>query len=774
MIPSLAALPSSPPDALFGAQGFHQNPQAEGSGQGGISAEWLSNDGSEPGFQVNCGLRIQGGSSRSPDTPKHSLSLRFRSGYGAGKLRYPLFKDAPQGESALDAFDFIQLRSGYNHAWMHRHYYQCDVAQYNRDTWANDLALSMGQPAAHGRWMHLYLNGIYWGIYYAHERPDADYMAAYFGGTSADYDTLNSGTALTGDKAAWNAMVAIANSGVGDPAVYAQISDYLNVENLIDYMLLNIYVGNRDWDGHNWRAGRKREPGAGYLFFPWDSEFSISANNPGVINSPAGIAGALGTDVTNKNNANGPTGLHQDLRASAEYRIHFADRVRKHCFGDGPLAPANAAAIWKVRSDVMDEAIVAESARWGDFRRDVSSGSWSPGDFALYTKNDHYLPIQNYLFATYFPQRTDIVLAQLRADSLYPSIDAPEFSQSGGVVAPGYGLEITAPSGDTIYYTLDGSDPREVGGAVSAGASTYGAAIPLADSGTVKARALTGGGEWSALTEAAFIVGVPASPANLALSEIHYHPLPPSVAESDAGFTDQDQFEFLEVVNFSSGEIDLTGVRFSAGIDFAFPVNARLAAGARALIVRDAAAFAMRYPAAPAPIGEFANGTGLDNGGERITLLAADGSVIADISYGDAPPWPEASDGDGPSLTLMLPGQSDAALAESWRPSLAAGGSPGENDALIFTGGSLADYAIVAGSPRVSAAPSGGGYVFEVTVRLGADEALVWAQASGDLIGWDLGGVALVGQTPNGDGTVTLAYSLPPEARFARAAVSPR
>ena len=167
-------------------------------------------------------VRIQGGSSRNPDTPKHSLSLRFRKEYGAGKLDYPLFADAPSGDTAVAEFDFLQLRCGYNFGWIHRHYYQARHAQSNRDQWVNDLFLAMGQPGSHGRWVHLYINGIYWGIYHAHERPDADFMASYFGGTSDDYDALNSGSAVNGDKAAWNTMVAIANGNIADPAQYAE------------------------------------------------------------------------------------------------------------------------------------------------------------------------------------------------------------------------------------------------------------------------------------------------------------------------------------------------------------------------------------------------------------------------------------------------------------------------------------------------------------------------------------------------------------------------
>ena len=448
------------PDDFYGPQGIYQNPQSQGiDWERPVSAELIDPDGSETGFQVDAGLRIQGGSSRNPDTPKHSMSLRFRNDYGAGKLRYPLFEDAPYGDSAVEKFDTLQLRSGYNFGWTHRHYYQCHASQYNRDQFANDLLLAIGSTGSHGRWIHLYINGIYWGIYHIHERPDQNFMAAYFGGDGDDYDAINSNRATAGTATAYTALKQHGAAGLSDPADYEVMKSHLDIDSFIDYMLVNFYVGNRDWDGHNWRAAGQGVGGVPFRYFCWDTEFAISPWAGGVFQNPADVTGpvTLNTNVTERNNNNGPTGVHQDLRGNAEYRLRFADRAHAALFNGGPMTPEGATAIWRRRSDCMDVAIVAESARWGDFRRDVEAGSqWNPSQYDLFTRDDHYLPVQDWIINTYLQQRTDIVISQLRAQNLYPAIDAPTYSQAANL------LTITNPNaGGVVYYTTDGSDPRQ-------------------------------------------------------------------------------------------------------------------------------------------------------------------------------------------------------------------------------------------------------------------------------------------------------------------------
>ena len=658
-------------DFFSTATGIYQNPLSEGpQWERPVSVELIPPDGTEQGFQIDAGARVQGGSSRNPDTPKHSLSLRFRREFGSGKLGYPVFKGTPFGAEAQKEFDYLQLRPEYNFGWMHRHFYQCAYALYGRDQFASDVYLAMGRGGMRGRWVHLFLNGLYWGLYCLHERPDEDHMAAYCGGLASDYDTVNSAVATGGDLVAFNAMMDIAyGSAIGTAAGLAQIEQYLDLDAFADYMLVNAYIGNRDWDGHNWRAARRRAVGAKFHFFPWDSEFAFSHVAGGVFNPPPGFESTtLNTNVLTKNTNRNPTGLQTRLELNPEYRLRYADRVRKHFFNDGAVTPASAAALWNARSPATTAAIVAESARWGDFRRDVAPGSWSSNQFALYTRDQHYLPVQQWLLNTYFPQRTGIVLAQLRARNLYPAVSAPDFSRYSGALAGPFALSVTAAA--PIYLTLDGSDPRATGGAINASAQllTSGASVDVAASGPVKARARTAAGEWSALTEAFFTIGT----GQLVLTEIMYRPATNPLAE------------FLEITNTGTATVSLRGLHFTDGIEFAFDAHSTLrslAPGARLLIVRDAAAFAAVYGNAhqSSIAGAFQNSTSLSNGGETITLSDATGAVVLQASYGDSFPWPEEADGGSYSL-VYSGGQPSDPL--SWRRSLASGGSPAAGESL--------------------------------------------------------------------------------------------
>ena len=669
-------------DDLFGARGIYLNSQSEGVGwERPASVELFDPQGGEEGFQVNCGIRIQGGSSRSPNFPKHSFRLLFKRDYGPGKLRYPLFESEPESANATDEFDTVVLRAFFNNSWTHWHWYQNPRAQYLRDQFIRDSQLAMGQPSAHGRFVHVYLNGLYWGFYNLHERPAASFMASYGDGEREDYDVQNVTTAVDGNLSNWNRMMSIANSGVSSAAGYARIRELLDVDNLIDYMLLNFYLGNDDWDGHNWYAGSKREGGGGYQFFCWDSELIISRhqNNPPPPQPDLDII--LNRDRTGLSNNNKPSRLYTALRANPEFRLRFADRVRKHFYNGGALSTDKVLSRWLARRDQVWRAVVAESARWGDYRRDVLQGSGSRDQYDLFHRNQHYVTYQDWLLNTYFPRRRNIYLAQLARRDLVSELPPPELEPHGGTVpSDGRGLEVSVSVGaGTIYFTTDGSDPRLEGGDVAGSATRYREPLSLPGTTTLKTRVLRRG-SWSALTEAQYTADI--SP--LRITELMYHPRP---GEDDDGH-DSDDYEFVELWNSGKAPLDLSGVKLAGGIRFDFSAGAvtSLQPGEHVVLVEDIEAFAARYDLARILVaGEYSGN--LSNGSETFTLLDSSGAEALRISYSDA--WYPQTDGNGRSLQLddLLAGGEDLRSAGAWRPSSVDDGTPGYADPGIAEGG---------------------------------------------------------------------------------------
>ena len=677
IIPALKSLPSfsvvTDLKHLFDpATGIYANPGQDGRDwERPCSLELVFPDGSK-GFQIDAGIRIRGGFSRSTANPKHALRFFFRESYGESKLRFPLF-----GNGGTDEFDALDLRTFQNYSWS----FQGDSqGVFIRDQFSRDTQLAMGRQGERGNYYHLYINGQYWGLFNSCERPEAAYAATYYGGDKEDYDVIKveagpyTINATDGTMDAWTRLYNAARAGLSENAAYFKLEgrnadgtpnpayeNLLDVDNLIDYMLVILYGGNLDapisnflgntspnnWYGQRDRTGRH----GGFRFNAHDSEHTL-------LNVAENRTGPYGTATSWSLSKSNPQYLWQQLGANAEFRLRVADRIQKHFFNDGALTPAAARARFSARTNEIYSAVVAESARWGD------SKTATP-----LNRDQHWLPRVRDILANYMGQRTANVLAQLRTRNLYPPTVAPGYSQHGGTVAPGYRLAITAPAGE-IRYTLDGSDPRQIGGAVAPGARLYSGEIVLDQSATVRARVLNAG-SWSALTEASFTLIQTFD--TLRITEIHYHP----VADGD---TDGDAFEFMELKNVGAASVDLSGVRCTDGIDFVFPTGTRLEPGRFLVLVSNAEAFARRYPGVPVA-GVY--GGRLSNGGERVALIHAAGAPLTEVAYGTETPWPPAADGQGFSVVPVDPNGPASSDARAWRTSARIGGSPGADDPVL-------------------------------------------------------------------------------------------
>jgi hypothetical protein len=684
-------------DDLFNAStGIYANPGNDGPlWERPCSIELLNPEGEE-GFQINCGIRLRGGFSRSTTNPKHAFRFFFRQEYGASKLSFPFF--GPTGAKSFDKFD---MRTMQNYSWSFQNDSRMTCL---RDVMSRDAQLTMNGIGTRGNFYHLYINGMYWGLYNSEERPEAAFAESYIGGREEDYDTIKQldgylSGATDGNNDAWYRLWAAATNGFASNVDYYRVQgrnvngtintnyeNLIDVPNLIDYMLVILYGGNLDApisnflgndSPNNWYGFRDRTgQNGGFRFASHDAEhtmLNVNEDRTGIVDLSAsgGQYGVIQTDWTAGNpltqivsGVYTPSGAQPRstpqyiwfrMHQNPEFRILAADRIFKHCFNGGPLSVEGMRAAFLTRSNEIQRAIIAESARWGDAKNATP-----------YTRNS-WVSAMNTTMG-FINGRTAVLINQLRADGLYPAIVPPSFNSTGGPVSSGFVFRMTNSNpSSTIYYTLDGADPRAQGGAVAPSALAYSAPLVINTITTVRSRVLSAG-VWSPMNEVTFYP--PQDLSKLLITEIMYHP-------PDIGFTDGDQFEFLEIKNTGTVALGLEGLRFT-GIGFVFPVGATIGPGQFYVLSPNATAFASKYP------GVTLKGTytgQLANSGEALTLSHPLGQQIFSFTFGDLTPWPVTPDGLNFSLVPVDPNANpDLSEPKNWRASSALGGSPGADD----------------------------------------------------------------------------------------------
>jgi hypothetical protein len=417
-----------------------------------------------------------------------------------------------------------------------------------------------------------------------------------------------------------------------------------------------------------------RNSNEGFKFFVHDAEHTLrttAGEGPGVgLYENRVNIGTLndGYKMTVNSISNfHPQWLHFKLSDNAEYRIRFADHVYKHFFNNGCMTPAKVTALFLSRAKEIEMAIIGESARWGNKYANPAR-----------TKDDDWLPSINDIVNNYFPYRANIVLNQLKDVNLYPSIDPPVFKNNAieiqkdklGVNS-GYIVNLVNPNNanGTIQYTIDGKDPREIGGSISASASNGANETNITINSTtiIKARILDGT-TWSALHEITLFVNNNIN--DIKITEINYHPL-------DGLNVSDNEYEFIELKNIGTTQINLTQAYFADGIIYTFPVGTIINPEEFIVLASDNQEFFNRYNFYP--FGEYAGQ--LDNSGERITLCSALGDTIFSVKYNDKAPWPDSADGTGYSMVTKGPNpQNDLNDPLNWKTSYEINGSPGKDD----------------------------------------------------------------------------------------------
>ncbi|HYW81571.1 MAG TPA: lamin tail domain-containing protein, partial [Thermoguttaceae bacterium] len=580
-------------------------------------------------------------------TRKWSFKVYFRDDYDEESwLNYPLIET-----TSVDRFKSLVLRSGYNDS----------SNPFIKDELGRRLHKDMGHVVSNGTFANVFVNGqLKNNGYYNPAERISDRMFQEKLGSELPWDVVSkwqpSGTPADpprshnepyyfdvrdGNAANFAEMLdyALAND-LSQAEHYEEMARRLNIAQFIDYLIIEGYARISDWPHNNWNAAREQSDGelGKWQFYAWDLELGWGSSQlTGDFKTPGG-----GSDV--------PINiLYDNLRHNDDFLQLFADRAQAVFFNGGALTAGN----------------VIE--RFEQLRAEMIG----------------VLPNMNtYIRDTWASARPGVVLGSMVSKGLF-TFEGPRLLINGtplygGEIVAGDAFTLTNPNtSGTIYYTLDGTDPRESGGGLLPEAIPYdGTPILLGNSSLIKARVLDAG-EWSGLSEAEFLLQRAATAGDLVITELNYNPLDPTTEELavDPEFNNDD-FEFIELRNVSNETVELAGVQFTGGVTLTIDgLNHLLAPGERTVVLSNQTAFEARYGTSVAVVGVYTDGS-LSNGGEEITVLDRLGETIIEFTYDDSDAWPGRADGNGSSLELLDP-NGDYNDGANWRSSSEVGGSPG-------------------------------------------------------------------------------------------------
>ena len=599
----------------------------------------------------------------SHDRLKRSMRLSFKKIYGAANWDSDIFRNAAVGsETAENEFDRIVLRAGNNRAWSRN--WNTDRTAFTRDEWYRQSQIASSGIGSHGTFVHLYVNGLYWGLYNPVERPDEAFSSTYLGGEKEDWFAVSHGGDQGGNDDRYDYMMgSLLNKDMTQAINYQELQEYLDINKFSDYLLISWMTGVQDWPGNNWWGGNRNNPSGPFMYYGWDCEWSwdvtFNANNGAWVH-PA--------FRSNNNGGNASARVFNKSKVNDDFMMSFADRAYKLCFNDGAMTDDNSRTRWSNLNNHIKNAVVAESARWGD---GINDGTTRTRDVHWQDEVDRLDGLMD--------GNVDRLITALRNEGYYPTIDPPLYENNGVTleiqkmdVSAGYTIDLVNPnSNGDIYYTTNGNDPRMSGGAVDPSATLYTNQDIIFNSSTNFMARVKVGNEWSVLHCLNVIVAADLSP--LKLTEIMYNP-------EDFGAVEGGELEFLEIKNTSTTlTLDLSGVQITDGVDYTFPLGTTMPPQSFLVLASNATELSAKCPGASI-FGEYEGA--LSNGGERIDFTTSAGDTIIRVEYDDKSPWPVEADGDGYALVPVennpIGSQDNAAL---WRLSdNNTCGSPGEDD----------------------------------------------------------------------------------------------
>jgi hypothetical protein len=214
--------------------------------------EYLEND--QTIFRDNVGFRIKGNASRAHKMK--SFGIYWRNEYGKKNLEYRMFHDI-----STSKFKRLFLRNSGND-FEETHIKDASISMIYKD-YAN-VEYQEYKPCV------LYLNNEYWGIYNIREMITPHHFNYHFDVNSDEIDLLE-GSELNpkaDDGSVNDFFYFIQENNLSNIDNYTALSNMIDIDSYIDYIIIQTYICNTDWPVGNAKWWRDKSS-ANYTKWRW-------------------------------------------------------------------------------------------------------------------------------------------------------------------------------------------------------------------------------------------------------------------------------------------------------------------------------------------------------------------------------------------------------------------------------------------------------------------------------------------------------------------------
>ena len=331
----------------------------------------------------DCGLRIHGISQRNKT--QKGLTLYARAEYGAKHFNHRFF-----GWRQCKKYKRLVLRTF------------MATQPYSEAGVNNWLCQQLAEPLLcdnmASRPVVLFINGEYWGIYFLEEKPDERWIENNYDIDKELSTVINwwmwpeNGTA---DR--WDALYSMLETiDPDDPDDIAWLRSEVDIDALIDYMLLELYITNMDWPTNNVRCWSA--PGLRWRWLFFDGDYSMDDR---WFDRYDNLTSVDPTDTVPPTRAQS-TLLFRRLLANDSLRRHTARRLQQ--LTSGHLSYMRGKSLLNEIHNVLKDEVPYQTARFG---YPASCETWEEGignidDYLA--RNSYRMPLD---FYSYFDITTD-------------------------------------------------------------------------------------------------------------------------------------------------------------------------------------------------------------------------------------------------------------------------------------------------------------------------------------------------------------------------------